>query len=79
MENQTTNNPIHRRAIMKKYQVGDLVWLHDGKGWDEHPLLVIGIIGDHENIKVMSTRNDKYVWFYPPCKLHNHPKGANND
>ena len=60
---------------MKKYQVGDLVWVHDSWRAD-HPLLVLEIIGNHDHIKVMSMRNNKHVWFYPPSSLHPHPKGA---
>ena len=58
---------------MNKHKIGDLVWLH-GKGWDTHPLLVLEIIGDHDHIKVMSMRNDKYIWFFTPSQLHTHPQ-----
>jgi len=58
---------------MNKHEIGDIVWLH-GRGWDDHPLLVLEIIGDHDHLKVMSMRNNKHIWFYPPSSLYPHPK-----
>jgi len=56
-----------------KHEVGDIVWLQ-GNGWDTHPLLVVGIIGDHEHIQVMSMENNKYIWTFPPITLHTRPQ-----
>jgi len=58
---------------MIKHQIGDLVWLH-GKGWDTHPLLVLEIIGEYDHVKVMSMRNDKYIWTFTPSQLHRNPQ-----
>jgi hypothetical protein len=56
-----------------KYQIGDLVWLH-GKGWCTHPLLVVGILGDYKNIKVMSTHDSDWIMTFPPQMLFTQPK-----
>lgn len=69
----STNDSITKGASMNKHEIGDIVWLH-GKGWDEHPLIVLDIVGDHDHVKVMSMRNDKYIWFFTPCQLHHRPK-----
>ena len=58
---------------MNKHEVGNIVWLH-GNGWDTHPLLVVGIIGDYEHVQVMSMKNDKYIWTFTPQQLHTHPQ-----
>ena len=56
-----------------KHQIGDLVWL-DGKGWCTHPLLVVGIIGDHKHIKVMSTQDSSWILTFVPEMLFTQPK-----
>jgi hypothetical protein len=56
-----------------KYEIGDLVWLH-GKGWWKHPLLVIGIIGDHQHVQVMSINNNSLMMTFVPQQLHRQPK-----
>ena len=58
---------------MNKHEIGDLVWLH-GKGRDTHPLLVVGIVGNHAHIQVMSMKNDKYIWTFVPQQLHTRPQ-----
>ena len=55
-----------------KHQIGDLVWLR-GKGWDTHPLVVVGIIGENAHIQVMSMKND-HIWTFTPQQLHTHPQ-----
>ena len=57
---------------MNKHQVGEMVWLH-GKGWDTHPLLVVGIIGEHAHIQVRSTKNG-CDWTFTPQQLHSQPQ-----
>ena len=69
----STNDPTTTGDSMNKHEIGDLVWLH-GKGWDEHPLLVLDIIGEYDHVKVMSMRNDRYIWFFTPSQLHPNPK-----
>lgn len=48
------------------------MWLH-GKGWDTHPLLVVGIIGENAHIQVMSMKNE-YIWTFTSQQLHPHPQ-----
>jgi hypothetical protein len=55
-----------------KYEIGDLVWLHS-EGWGNHPLLVIGILGDQEHIQVMSTKDNGWVMTFVPYSLHTQP------
>ena len=57
---------------MRTHQIGEIVWLH-GKGWDTHPLLVVGIIGENAHIQVMSMKNE-YIWTFTPQQLHPHPQ-----
>ena len=57
---------------MNKHQVGDIVWLH-GNGWDTHPLIVVGIIGDHAHIQVRSLKNG-YDWTFTPQQLNTRPQ-----
>ena len=73
MGNTTTNDSTTTGATMNKHEIGDLVWLH-GKGWDTHPLLVVGIIGEQGQIQVMSMKNDKYIWTFVPQQLHTRPQ-----
>lgn len=56
-----------------KYEIGDLVWLR-GKGWCTHPLLVVAIIGDHEHIEVMSTKDNSRIMSFVPQSLHTQPQ-----
>ena len=57
---------------MNKHEIGDIVWLH-GKGWDTHPLIVVGIIGEYEHIVIRSTQKG-YDLTFPPSFLYPHPQ-----
>jgi hypothetical protein len=58
--------------MKERYEIGDLVWLH-GKGWCTEPLLVVGIFGDYEHIKVMSIINNSLLMTFAPQALHRQP------